>query len=260
MMDDPNPNPSAPKSSRFKTVVAWVCGPIVLVELIALVAVMIWAMRVASDAKSSGPTWVSMSRLLAGGAEMNPKMANGEPIPDTFIATNVELIQSSSVLRGAEMRVHELHPDLKRQPCRLTAGRVPGASIIVLQARGSEPAYVQAFLDAVMDEFIAKRKEMRMGSGEGAMIAIQDELVRLEKEMPHAEQRVKAAEQSGASPETLIESKARLHNMKMHYERLIDTLRKLDVRHSDGDSFAIIERASRPALMVPQFSIFNLFK
>ena len=260
MSNEPyRPSPS-PKSGRFKTFVAWTCGPIVLLELIALSAVMIWAMRVASDEKSSGPAWVSMGRLLVGGGEVNPKLENGEPIPDSFFGTSVELMQSSDVLRGAQTRMHALHPDLKPQFCRFEAARVPGTDIITVRTTGDEPAYVVAFADAVMDEFISKRKELRMGRGEAAMIPIQDELISLEKEMSLAEQRIKAAEQSGASPDTLIESKAKLQQMKMGYDRLIINLRQMDVRRSDGDSIAILEHASRPILVKPQVSIFSIFK
>ncbi len=256
MSNEPNRIPPAPKSGRFKTVVAWVCGPIVLLELIAFVVVWIWAWNVTSSA----PNWVSMAKLLVGGVEVNPKLENGRPIPDSFFGTSVELMHSSSVLRGAEMRMHALHPDLKPQPCRFEAARVPGANIIVVRMTGAEPAYVMAYLDAVMDEFIAKRKEIRAGSGEGAMIGIQDELVRLEKEMLLTEQKIKAAEKSGTEPEELITLKAKSEKIKSNHDRLIGALRQMDTGRSDGDSFAIIEHASRPVLVVPQFSIFKVFK
>ena len=253
MSNEPNPPPPAAKSARFKTVVAWVCGPIVLLELIAFVAISIWAWNVTS----SGPTYVSMARLLVGGVEVNPMLEHGGPIPDSFFSTSIELMQSSSVVRGAEMRVHVLHPDLRPQPCHFEAVRVPGANIIALRMTGAEPAYVKTYLDAVMDEFIARRKEMRLGSGEGTRIALQDEIVRLEKEMQATDQKLKA---SGTEPEELTNLKIKSEKIKSNYERVMVALRPLDARRSEGDSIAIFERASPPVRMVPQFSIFNAFK
>ena len=258
MSDQNPPSPPVRVPGRFKTVVAWVCGPIVLIELIALAAVMIWAASITHNAQSS-KTYISMARLLVGGMEVNPKLGNGEPIPDSFYGTCAELIMSASVLQNAQMRVHSLHPDMAPHRVKIEAGRLPGTRILILRMDSEDPAYAQAMLDAAMDEFMAMRRELRSNGQEGAVIAIQDELVRLEKTMPLAEQKIKAAEQSGASPEQLIEPKAALQKMKMNYERLIENLRKMDTRRADGEVFIILERASPAVRIVPSFSFSNLF-
>ena len=131
----------------------------------------------------------------------------------------------------------------------------------MLRSSAANPAFAQAILDAVMDEFIATHKEMNRGSGEAAMIAVQDELVRIEKECLVEEQRIKVAEQGGANPEQLIEPKARLQQMKMQHDRLMATLRNLDNdRPKGGAVFSILERASPAAVVVPTHPIFKLFK
>jgi hypothetical protein len=203
----------------------------------------------------------SMARMLVGGLDVNPKLENGEPIPESFYGTCVELLQVTAVVRGAHARVHALHPDLPPQHCKLEVGRMPGTRVIVLRAFSSEPAYTKAYLDAVMDEFLAKRKEMQAAGGQGAWEAVMDELVRLEKEIPLAEQRIKASEQNGTAPDQLIEPKAKLQQMKMVYDRLLGTARKLqDKPRESGPVFSIIERASVPILLKPSFSLPNLFK
>lgn len=260
MANDSQSAPIPAKSGRFKTIVAWVCGPIVLVQLIALIFGAAYFYGSGLDAKDGKKTYVSMARILVGGAEANPKLENGEPIPDSFYGTNIELLMSAEVLKGAEMRVHALHPDLPPRYIKIDAGRLPNTRIIVARATCEDPAYTQAFLDAVMDEFIAKRKELQFASQQGQVFAIQDELVRLEKEMPLSEQKIKAAELAGATPEQLIEKKAGLQQMKMSYDRLIGMLRSMDNRSKGGVVFTILEHASLAVRIVPAFSFSHLFK
>lgn len=260
MSDQNPPSPPVRAPGRFKTVVAWVCGPIVLVQLIALIFGAAYFYGSGLNAKDGKRTYISMARLLVGGMEVNPKLGNGEPIPDSFYGTCAELIMSATVLQSAQMRVHSLHPDLAPHRVKIEAGRLPGTRILVLRMDSEDPAYAQAMLDAVMDEFMAMRRELRSNGQEGAVITIQDELVRLEKTMPLAEQKIKAAELSGASPEQLIEPKAALQRMKMSYERLIENLRRMDIPRADSEVFAILEHASPAVRIVPSFSFSNLFK
>ena len=253
MSQEPNPPSPASKPGRFKTFVAWVCGPIVLLELIAIAGVAVWAVQFSAKNNSSEPAYVSTTRLMVGGPGVDTV------IPDEFYATNIELIHSDKVLKRAGARVEALHLGMQPQPCKVETGRIPSAQIIVIRATGPNPAYVQAYLDAVMDEFIAIRKEMRAGR-EGVAVAIQDELVRLEKDMQLAEEKIEAAKKSSTEPEELTKSNSKLQRAKMQYERLMVTLRGLDVRPSDRDSLAILDRASGPIPVAQQFSIFNGFK
>ena len=166
----------------------------------------------------------------------------------------------ATVQTGASHRVHALHPDLEPFHVKIEGGRLPDTRILVVIAKCEDPAYAQAFVDALIDEFMAMRRELRSNGQEGALIAIQDELVRLEKTMPLAEQKIKAAEQGGTSPEQLIEQKAGLQQMKMAYERLIGKLRSLDSSRAGGEVFAILEHASPAVRIVPNFPFSNLFK
>ena len=259
MPQEPPPPPLPAKPGRFKTIVAWVCGPIVLVELIYLVGVMIWAAAVVHDGGSS-KTYLSMARFLVGGLDAIPTAENSGPIPDSFYATNAELIMSRDVQIRAHARVHAMHPEMTPHPAKIEAKRLPGACILVLHATSDDEAYTTAILNAVMDEFLATRKELRDSKAGQATALVMDAIVKLEKEMPLAEQKIKAAEQGGASPDQLIEPKAELQQKKMLSERMLGTLRSLDSHRERGDVITILERPSPAALVVPRLSIFNLRK
>jgi hypothetical protein len=203
--------------------------------------------------------YVSTAKLLVGGLEVNPKLKNGEPIPESFYGTCVELLQTSSILNAAQARVRALHPDLPPQPCKLEAARLPGTRIIILRTSAPERAYAQIYLDCVMDEFLAKRKEMHRG-GQDTLFAVMDEIVR---EISRAEKRIKAAEQNGTKPDQLVEAKAKVQQDWMFHKRLVATAQKLEDQErvgSGGEVLSVIERATPPVAIQPGSSLPDLLK
>lgn len=190
--------------------------------------------------------WVSMGRLLFGGTAVNLTL-NGKDIPEDFYGTVVELIMSSTVLKGAEARTHALHPDLPLQLCNIKAGRLPKTRILMVSASSPDPAYTQAYLDAVMDEFIAYWKQLQSNRSVTAMVPIQDEMVRLEKDMD----RIKGKETTGAKQE--------LERLKKSYDTLSDKLRETYRELEKEPTFAVLEHASKPAI-VQRNSVLDLLK
>ena len=271
-MSEPNPHPAAPKSGRFKTFVAWVCGPIVLLELIALAVVAVWAVQFRSKTNSSEPAYVSTARLLVGGTDV------GAQIPDEFFGTNIELIQSAEVLKRAGLRVKALHSEIEMQPqpCKVEAGRIPGTRIIFVRGAAAESKYAQAYVDAVVDEFIAVRREMKSDATLRASIVIQDWLVRLEKDMvmerdemrEFSTKRDHLPEAERATMDMVEDWKRiteKFERTKTVYDDLMRKLRKLDVdKNMNADVITLLERASRdsasPGIVVgPPPSIFDRY-
>ena len=130
------------------------------------------------------PAFLSTGRLMVSGQLRigDSSTAYSEELVN-FFGTQIELMQSSDVLEGAKTRVHALHPDLPPEQVKLVVGQLPKAAIFVMQVFGKSPAYAQYYVDACMDQYIAKKKEMKANSREGAIVALQEELVRLEKDM-----------------------------------------------------------------------------
>jgi len=198
--------------------------------------------------------WLCTGKVLIGGLEVSPKFKNGDPIPDSFFTTCVELLQTSSILHGARLRVQSLHPDLQPQPCKLEVARLPGTRIIVLRTSAPDPAYARAYLDSVIDEFLAKGREEH-GSGARAELDVYlGEIPKRARDIARADQEIKAAEQNGVKPDQLVEAKAKLQQDKMFYERLLSAAQKLEDRVRDGgggEIFSVVERASSPVALQP---------
>lgn len=130
--------------------------------------------------QSTGRIIVSGKVALPEGNMFSEETAN-------FFGTQVELMQSAQVSRRAVARVQSLRPDLSPIPVRLSVGQIPRTSIFVLTASGSEPEYVKAYLDAVMEEYIALRQGMFTEKSQTALTAITDQLVKLEGDLRRGE-------------------------------------------------------------------------
>ena len=135
------------------------------------------------------PAYISSGQLMVTGQLRigDNSTAYSEELVN-FFGTQIVLMESDEVKTGARARVHSLHPDLAPEEVKLVVGQLPKAAIFVMQVFGKSPAYTQAYVDACMDEYIAKKKEMRANKQEGTIVAIQDELVRLEKDMQKEEE------------------------------------------------------------------------
>ena len=211
--------------------------------------------------RSADKQWASTAKLQVGGAEPYAKIENGEPTAESVYATGLELLQSPAILDRGHALVRSLHPELPAQPCKLEAARLRGTRIIVVRVVGPEPAYAKTYLDAVIDAFVAKRKETGADGGQGELPAVMEDLSFLEKEIPLMEQRIKASEQSGTASDQnqLVQQKAKLERMKTGYEKTLVLKRKLQEQFKDqprnGVVIRILENASIPILLMPGVSL-----
>ena len=139
------------------------------------------------------PAYASVGRLYVSGQVRmgNNEFAYSEELMN-FFGTQIELMQSAEVRKRAHARVHSLHPDLPPEEVTLEVGQLPKASIFVMRVYGKSAQYAQAYLNACMEEYIAQKKEIKASATQGAQVAVQDELVRLEKEMAKEEDEMHA--------------------------------------------------------------------
>lgn len=111
---------------------------------------------------------------------------------DTFLSgTQIAIMQSPEVATRARARVQALKPDLAPAAIqRLYAYREAGTVVFDLQATGSEPVYTQAYLDAVMEEYINFRKETRSDASQSALAAVTEQLSKIDKEVNETEEQM----------------------------------------------------------------------
>lgn len=132
---------------------------------------------------SNPVSYHSSGRILVSGRITLPEsgMFNEETL--NFFGTQIELIQSGEVRRRAAAIVQSMHPALPATPVSLQVFQIERTSIFQLSASGQNPDYIKAYLDAIMEEYIALRQEIFNEKSQTTLVAITDELTRVEKEL-----------------------------------------------------------------------------
>ncbi len=151
------------------------------------------------------PNFVSKSQMIVSGRIALPENDVYAEERDNFEGTQIELMESDQVRARAVERVKLTHPDLHKAMTAtesyaawgigslwVEAAVKPDTSIFVLHGNAPDQAYAPVFLDAVMEEYINRRNEMRSKTSERTYDAIAKQLVELEKEVDRGEDAIVA--------------------------------------------------------------------
>lgn len=167
-----------------------------------------------------------------------------------FLGTQVALMQSGTVRSRAAERVRALKPTIHPVPVELKVSVVPKTAIFNLQARGTDREYVQAYLDACMEEYQQLKRDMKASTAETSLMGITEELRRLEKELHKGEEElllfqstnsvVLLQEQGGSVSSYLVALNRRLAELKTEYEllKMLDLEQNLELQASRGGTVA----------------------
>jgi uncharacterized protein involved in exopolysaccharide biosynthesis len=221
----------------------------------------------AGASHAGGTQYVSTARLLVGGADVNPGLENGEAFPESFFATNIELLEASTELKE---RAWSRFDALKREPVKagnpftfqtfkpigprpefeIKVTRKKGSRILTLTAIANDPQFAKGILDCLITEFLAFRKEHRFRGFQDQAVALEDNLVALEKDMQRTEQKIKDMEQEKSGATDLAKAKDSMKELKKLYAEGQQKYRQLDEkRTSMPEVFSVLEQAT-PGLAV----------
>src|SRR5438093_3116357 len=133
------------------------------------------------------PSFQSTSKMMmAGKLNINQGPVYSEDNVN-FYGTQIQLMQSAEVRRGAAALVRSTNPELQPAPVELTVAQRPRTSIFELQAIGSSPDYTPAYLNAVMEEYLDFKRGMREGQTHTFTTGITEQLIQVEKDLRAAE-------------------------------------------------------------------------
>ena len=136
--------------------------------------------------KQPPPTYVSLAKLVAGARMVGPGGGSRIQYQDylaDFYGTIIESIESSELRRRALDRIRALHPDMKESEVEIQVSQNKSSAIFNVRATGTEPKYTRVFLDALLDEFIAFRNQIREQQRNKALTALAEDVVRREKNL-----------------------------------------------------------------------------
>lgn len=212
-----------------------------LVPLIAIgVGVAYW------KSSQKAPVYTSTARMMVSARIALPEGAVYSEELANFYGTQIELLQSSEIQRRAAARVQATRPELRASPVSIAAGQQRGTSFFYLIATGPEPQYCQAYLDAVMSEYVQFKREMRSDSADTAVTSVTDQLLKLDKELQAGEEELIAfqkrdnvvflEEEGNSAGRYLISLRQKLADLETEYEllNLLDVDQNIERRARQG--------------------------
>ncbi len=165
--------------------------------LTASIGVCVQALRITGKPQS----YISLAKLVAGGRMVGGGGGGGvglqyqEYLQD-FYGTIIETIESSEMRRRALDRVRALHPDMKESEVEIQVSQNRGSAIFNVRAFGIEPKYTRIFLDALLDEFIAFRNQIRETQRNKALTTLAEDVVRREKSLGEKQDKLTSFEKA----------------------------------------------------------------
>jgi len=135
------------------------------------------------------PTYESKARIWMRG-KLNLSEGRGF---NEELASQVEILGSTTVYQKAVDRLRQTHPDWDlgptnadvavAPPFKLDVKEIPKASVFELRAIGVDAVATRTFLDALMDEYLDFRRQERIRSSDAAQGSFTNQLAKLEAEI-----------------------------------------------------------------------------
>jgi capsular exopolysaccharide synthesis family protein len=136
------------------------------------------------------PSFQSNARMMVSGKiNLQDGVVYSEDVSN-FFGTQAELMQSGEVQRKAIERVQALHPELQPVRVALSVGQQPKTSLFLLSAVSTDGPFARAFLNAVMEEYIAVKQNMRSAKSESTFRALSAELKSIEVDLRDAREKM----------------------------------------------------------------------
>jgi len=150
--------------------------------LTAAIAICVQALRITGRATE----FVAMGKVLVGASTVNAKpdqpVVQQQQTPDIY-GTQIEILESGELRRRALERVRSMNPELREVDVEIRVTQTKGSSILNVAAVGEDGKYTRIFLSALLDEYVAFRKEMIEKSLGSAMNKVIEEVLSREKQV-----------------------------------------------------------------------------
>jgi capsular exopolysaccharide synthesis family protein len=151
----------------------WIVALLMMVGLAAVDALIWWAT----------PEYISKAQMMVNGRVVTPAGQVYDPGLElaTFNGTEVAIMKSQQILNQAADRVATLHPEVTPdKDAKVDASVELRTSLFDLQVVSSDPDYAKLLLDAMMDCYLATKRELKKQATGEAVSAIIDEMSHLD--------------------------------------------------------------------------------
>ncbi len=136
--------------------------------------------------------YTSLAKLVAGGRMVAQGDLNWQETMQDFYGTITETLESADLKKRTLTRVQALHPDLKDSEVEIKVSQTRGSAIFNVFAIGAEQKYTQIFLEALLDEFVSFRQQIREQGLERALNTFTETVVKKSKELEDRGEKLEA--------------------------------------------------------------------
>lgn len=118
----------------------------------------------------------SLAKIVSARGVLADKGDDAAALADHY-GTIIETLESAEMKRRALERVRALNPELKETDVEIRVVQTKGSAIFNILVTGREPKFTRIYLDALLDEFMAFRRQLQeqLGETDGNLdVAIQE--------------------------------------------------------------------------------------
>ena len=149
------------------------------------------------------PTFVSSAAMWETEKMNLPEGALFTQDPQNYLGTQTELLRSGRMrqltlarLQAAGTNTVPLGKEGRPLGVKLKVTQAPKSSIFVVEASSSNPAYCQAYLDSLMNEYLEYKKNIRKVVSGDTLASISEQVLRLERDLKADQDALTTFEQS----------------------------------------------------------------
>ncbi|MDP0499551.1 MAG: polysaccharide biosynthesis tyrosine autokinase [Verrucomicrobiota bacterium JB022] len=142
------------------------------------------------QAKNDQPTYRWAAKIMLSGFVAQQLNTGVQEQFSYWFGNQKAFLESSDVRKAARERVAAFHPDLEASGVGINPVQIPDTSIIQILASGQDRQYTQYYLDALLEEYINWRQQMKGETSERALLAITEQLDDVERRIQQAEDAV----------------------------------------------------------------------
>jgi len=198
---------------------------------VPLLTVLVAAGAAAAARLLQPPAYVSTASLWMSGKVRIPEGGAYNEELQFFLGTQVELLQSERLRERALERLQAQDPARPPSELALKIRQSPKTSVLLLEATGPNPEDPPRFLNALIDEYLAYKKEVRSASADNSVSSLSQQIAAQEKELRQAQEALSAFQQSNslavvqeqgnAFASYLAKLNAQLSDLNLQYQVLV---------------------------------------
>src|SRR2546430_5816049 len=151
--------------------------------VLTLAAAAIYVRRVAPTFISRARMWESEKLRLSEGASYTENLEN-------YLGTQIELLKSPKMqgltlarLRALDSNAVPAGPDGQPLPVSIRVTQAPKSSVLVIEGASSQAAYTEAYLNALMDEHLQYKRNLRKATSGDTLASISGQVLRFESDL-----------------------------------------------------------------------------